>query len=75
MTCPIPGCTATPRAGELLCGPHWRQVPSELKGEIWTAWRALRYGRDQRIRAEALPRYRAARSAAIAAVSSSGPLL
>ena len=39
-TCPITGCTAQISTARLMCLPHWRQVPDDLKTAVNRAWRA-----------------------------------
>jgi hypothetical protein len=40
--CPAPGCTRKVRPGHLLCGSHWRRVPTELQRLVNRSWRELR---------------------------------
>lgn len=42
--CPIGGpgldqCPRTVRAGHLMCGYHWREVPKDLQNDVWRTWR------------------------------------
>lgn len=37
--CPLDGCPRTARAGQLMCGYHWRQVPKALQSDVWRTWR------------------------------------
>ena len=66
--CPIGGpgleqCPRTVRAGQLMCGPHWRIVPKDLASEVWRTWRHFdRTG-------EGWDSYSVARAAAIDAVT------
>lgn len=39
--CPIGGCGRTVRPGHLMCAPHWREVPTSLRTQVWGAWRAF----------------------------------
>ena len=76
--CPIPGCTGSAHPGQLLCLRHWRMVPSQLKTDVWTTWRAVRFrtGKKAAECAADIATYRAAREAAIASVTSlESPLL
>jgi len=38
--CPLDGCPRTVRAGQLMCGPHWYQVPRELQRDVYRTWRS-----------------------------------
>lgn len=69
--CPIPGCTGSTRPGQLLCLRHWRAVPSKLKNEVWTTWRAVRFRTGKKVEEcqADIAAYREARDAAIAVVT------
>jgi hypothetical protein len=69
MNCPIPGCTNHTRPGELLCIPHWRQVPSKLKSDVWSTWRAFTKGATAQAKLAARKPYLEARQAAIDAIA------
>lgn len=73
--CPIPGCTASAQPGELLCTPHWRQVPEDLKKQVWRTWSWFVHARTVQKRTAALGPYREARKAAIDAVTKVESLL
>jgi len=37
--CPVRGCKVTNVPDKwLMCPYHWRQVPAELQGDVWTAF-------------------------------------
>ncbi len=42
--CAVDGCTATAKAGQLMCWPHWKRLPRRLQFEVNDTWR--RYRRD-----------------------------
>lgn len=49
--CAIPNCIRPAKDGQLMCWPHWRQVPRVLNYEVFDAFRrphtpgwAKRYG-------------------------------
>jgi hypothetical protein len=59
--CPVPECTRSRCFGELMCGPHWGQVPKAIQRAVRAAWRdGEGFG---------TPAHLAACNAAIAAVS------
>ncbi len=58
--CPVKGCTAHAKPGQLMCWPHWRRVPKALNRAVFDTYANLR-GDPQA--------YRQARDAAIAAVN------
>jgi len=37
--CPT-GCGRRARAGHLMCGPCWREVPSNIQRDVYRTWRA-----------------------------------
>lgn len=37
-TCPRPGCTKVMSAGVYACGPHWYELPADIRGSISQAW-------------------------------------
>lgn len=37
-TCSARGCTRRIRHPELMCGPHWDMVPSQLQTEVAELW-------------------------------------
>lgn len=67
--CPVKGCLAGAKPGQLMCWPHWRRVPKGLNRAVFETWADAR-GRELGGEAllEANARYRQARDAAIAAV-------
>lgn len=68
--CPVKGCTAHAKPGQLMCWPHWRRVPKALNRAVFDTWRdasGRELGGEALIEANA--RYRQARDAAIAAVN------
>lgn len=70
--CPVKGCTAHAKRGQLMCWPHWRRVPKALNRAVFDTfadWQAARRNDPGGERmAEATAAYRQARDAAIAAV-------
>lgn len=68
--CPVKGCTAHAKPGQLMCWPHWRRVPKALNRAVFETFDDSR-GRELGGEAllEAIARYRQARDAAIAAVN------
>lgn len=68
--CPV-GCGRQVRAGHLMCGPCWGEVPRFLQREVLRTWRAYSRFRgiaqppERRLAREA---YQAARDAAIGSV-------
>lgn len=54
----------------LMCGPHWRKVPSPIQREVYATWRTFSNhdGRDRDALIRAEQAYRAARSKAIESV-------
>ncbi|MBI1386660.1 MAG: hypothetical protein GC150_17280 [Rhizobiales bacterium] len=64
--CPVPGCGAPIRAGHLMCGPCWANVPKELQKPVNTSWRRVgaTCGKDK---LAALRTYRQAADAAVMA--------
>jgi hypothetical protein len=40
--CPGKGCETDVPSDQLACKAHWFQLPQELRGRIWTAWRRRR---------------------------------
>lgn len=76
LRCPIPGCVGSTRAGQLLCRTHWSAVPTELKGRVWTTWRAFTKAKDHEAALAARQPYLSARQAAIDRVAAAqAPLL
>lgn len=67
--CPIPGCPASTRAGQLLCGKHWHAVPFDLKSKVWITWRAFTKGETPKARLDSRKPYQDARQAAIDSVT------
>lgn len=72
--CPVDGpgvdqCTRSVRAGYLMCGGHWRQVPKDVQNRVWRTWRA--FNRDGT--AEQWTDYADAREDALAAVAQPAP--
>lgn len=59
--CPIEDCPKTIQWHYLMCGRHWRQVPGELRREVWRT-----YDNGAGV---GTPEYRQARDAAIEAVT------
>lgn len=59
--CPIHGCEERIPWHFLMCGDHWRQVPRDLRDDVWRAYRGGSGVHNDD--------YRAARDAAVAAVS------
>lgn len=57
--CAIPGCDRPAKDGQLMCWPHWRQVPRALNHAVFDTYRNLRNDTGA---------YRQARDAAISAV-------
>jgi len=41
-TCRVPGCHAPRNPSQLMCLTHWRQVPAELRHEVWRTYRAYK---------------------------------
>lgn len=74
--CAAEGCAANVPAGKLMCLPHWRSVPGEIRAEVNSAWNAhrtnvgrqLRPGFDRALLQSSRARYEAARTAAIDSV-------
>lgn len=62
--CPVKGCAAHAKPGQLMCWPHWRRVPKALNHAVFDTYRA--WQRDPRHDTQSS--YRQARDAAIAAV-------
>jgi hypothetical protein len=63
LPCPAEGCNRQRRSvGELLCPRCWYRVPSDLRSQVWRAWRAYN---DDRI---SLPELRGIQHAAIDAL-------
>lgn len=67
--CTLPGCVVKIRANLLMCFPHWRTVPVELREEVWRTWRA-QGGDGNRTMS---PEYIAARDAAIESLTGAVP--
>lgn len=68
--CPVPTtgtftCDNAVKAGHLMCGYHWRQVPKHLQTPVWATWRAWNRAPTPERWAE----YAAARRAALSSVS------
>jgi hypothetical protein len=61
--CPVDGCEKSIPLDKLMCPTHWRQVPRDLQGEVYAAWRRRVRGDDG-----AMERHQAAKDAAIHAV-------
>ena len=38
--CRIEACTEQIPRSQLMCGPHWSEVPKPLRDEVNAAWRA-----------------------------------
>ena len=38
MRCCYPDCVVVPRAGHLMCKPHWFSLPTQLRMKIQIAW-------------------------------------
>lgn len=57
--CPVKGCNRHAKPQQLMCWPHWRQVPKALNHAVFDTY--CNISRDPRA-------YRQARDAAIAAV-------
>jgi hypothetical protein len=36
--CPAPDCDVSLQGAQLMCPPHWRQVPRPLQQEVYAAW-------------------------------------
>lgn len=68
--CPIKGCTAHAKPGQLMCWPHWRRVPKALNHAVFETYRGLTHGRQGTTEEAiaAIASYRQARDAAIEAV-------
>lgn len=43
-TCPRPGCTKVVAVGVFACGPHWFELPLEIRRPISLAWRRVMVG-------------------------------
>jgi hypothetical protein len=69
--CPVEGCGVPLRAGMLLCLRHWRRVPRQLQGEVWSTWKAVLASLRKPVaeRADEHVAYGFARQAAIDAVN------
>lgn len=68
--CPVAGCNANAKRGQLMCWPHWRRVPKALNHAVFDTYRAMSAPRQgdtagYQVRVKS---YRQARDAAIAAV-------
>ena len=57
--CPVKGCTAHAKPGQLMCWPHWRRVPKALNRAVFETFFSIRIDPES---------YRQARDGAIAAV-------
>lgn len=57
--CPVNGCTARAKPGQLMCWAHWRRVPKILNHAVFETFATYRADPDA---------YRKARNAAIAVV-------
>lgn len=71
--CPIAGCEAHAKPGQLMCWPHWRRVPKALNRAVFDTFADLQAARrndpgGQRM-SEVTDAYRQARDAAIDAVN------
>lgn len=69
--CPIAGCTAHAKPGQLMCWPHWRRVPKALNHAVFDTYRAMQSANRKGLTVpadDAARSYRQARDAAIAAV-------
>lgn len=42
--CAAVGCQKQVEQAMLMCGPHWRMVPEEIRQRVWTHIRAKRHG-------------------------------
>jgi hypothetical protein len=62
--CHARGCKTAVAPNLLMCLPHWRLVPQELKRAVWATYR-----RGQEIRKDPTPEYLVAARAAIEAVA------
>jgi hypothetical protein len=38
--CRVPGCFNTIRPSMLMCLPHWKRVPEDLRRAVYRTWRA-----------------------------------
>jgi len=63
--CPVAGCEAHAKPGQLMCWPHWRRVPKALNRAVFDTF--AEWERDPRH--DTHRSYRQARDAAIAAVN------
>ena len=57
--CPVSGCDALAKPGQLMCWPHWRRVPKSLNRAVFDTFANMR---------KEPAAYAQARKAAIAAV-------
>ena len=69
-TCAIPGCDMVVGREKLMCGPHWRRLPSDAQANVYSTWNRMRRSlRERKDRPEdqlvAIRNYNAAREAAI----------
>ncbi|MEI6417478.1 MAG: hypothetical protein WCO82_00275 [Sphingomonadales bacterium] len=47
--CAAPGCDQQAKPGQLMCRPHWFQVPKPIRDAIWSTWKArdmVAYGQN-----------------------------
>lgn len=67
--CPA-GCGRARKAGRLLCGPCWSEVPKVLQREVYRTWRAYKASnpRTHPRFPEKSREYRDARDAAIGSI-------
>lgn len=68
--CPVPRCPQYKRPADLMCQPHWFEVPVAIRGEFW---RTLVARRDKG-GLMAILRHERAKRAAIAAAQASGEI-
>ena len=64
--CPT-GCGRRVADGMLMCKPCWRRVPGSLQRDVYNTWRKVEAGKGPDV--THLRKYRAARDAAIQAVT------
>lgn len=63
--CPIEPCPRDVPSHQLMCPGHWRTVPTELKRELYSAWKGGRGALSDRHAAAMLACIETAREAAV----------
>jgi hypothetical protein len=45
-SCPVDGCNATARPGQLMCWNHWKGLPIRTQSNVNATWRNVRRDPD-----------------------------